>query len=195
MATEPSANTIPTFETERLILRQVSLADIPSYEKHFNDYEVVRNLFAVIPWPPQEGNGIREFLHDVIFPQLGKTRWMWGIFEKSNPDELIGVVDIWKNKDTGHGNRGFWLGRAHWRKGYMTEAVMCVMDYAFNELEFKSFLLNNAKGNIASRKIKENIGARYLGTEPTKFIDPAFTEKEKWELTKEIWQKYRQNGK
>jgi len=34
---------VPSFATEGLILKPLSLADIPSYETHFIDYEVIRH--------------------------------------------------------------------------------------------------------------------------------------------------------
>jgi len=38
---------LPKFETQRLILKEVTLEDAPSYEKYFVDYEVIRYLSAV----------------------------------------------------------------------------------------------------------------------------------------------------
>jgi [ribosomal protein S5]-alanine N-acetyltransferase len=46
---------LPVFTTERLILREVTEADAPSYEKNFVDYEVISQLAATVPWPYPEG--------------------------------------------------------------------------------------------------------------------------------------------
>ena len=51
---------VPGFKTERLILKPLSLDEIPSYETHFIDYEVIRHLFAVVPWPYPR-NGVSEY--------------------------------------------------------------------------------------------------------------------------------------
>jgi hypothetical protein len=40
---------IPEFITNRLYLRGVMLGDVESYQKHFADYEVIRNLSSHIP--------------------------------------------------------------------------------------------------------------------------------------------------
>ena len=99
---------MPEFKTERLLLRAVIAEDIPSYTKHFVDYEIIEHLAAAVPWP-YPVNGVEGFLEQIIWPHQGKTRWMWGIFEKSNPTDLIGCVDLWR---VGHPeNRGFWLGK------------------------------------------------------------------------------------
>ncbi len=176
--------TFPTFQTDRLILRGVLESDIPSYQKYFSDYEIIRHLASVVPWPYPE-NGVQTFLETVIFPNQGKDQWMWGIFLKDNPAELIGCVHLWRQGRPE--NRGFWLGKPFWGKGIMTEAVAPVMDYAFGELGFPTLIFANALGNTRSRRIKEKTGARLIRVEPAKFVDPSLSVHEIWELRKEDW--------
>jgi [ribosomal protein S5]-alanine N-acetyltransferase len=190
---EPSDNIpqLPEFETSRLLLRGVTPLDVPSYEKYFVDYEVISHLSAAVPWPYPK-NGVPDFLNQFIFPNQGKDQWLWGIFEKNNPHELIGVVHLWKEGRPEH--RGFWLGKPFWGKGYMTEAVAPVMDYAFNKLGFEKLVFANAVGNEKSRRVKIKTGARLVDVRPAKFVNPAYKEHEVWELTKEEWQKAKQTG-
>ena len=175
---------IPKFTTRRLILRGVRGDDAHSYTKHFVDYEVIRNLDASVPWPYPE-NGVSEFIRNMILPNQGENRWTWGIFLKSNPENLIGVVELWRPATPE--NRGFWLGREYWGRGMMTEAVVPIMDYAFDHLDFDVLVFSNAVGNDRSRRIKEKTGARVVRSEPHTFVDPAFTEREIWELSKADW--------
>jgi ribosomal-protein-alanine N-acetyltransferase len=174
----------PEFETDRLYLRPISMDMVVDYKKYFIDYEVIRHLSAVVPWPYPE-TGVAEFLQTVILPSQGRDRWTWGIFLKSYDSELIGCVDLWR-KGTPE-NRGFWLGKPFWGKGIMTEAVKPVMDYAFESLGFEKLLFSNALGNLRSRRIKEKTGAKLLGIRESKFVDPTLTFAETWELTKEDW--------
>jgi len=178
---------IPKLQTERLILKQVSFDDIESYRKHFVDYEIIRHLAAAVPWPYPE-DGIEQFFNSIL-PQQGKERWSWGLFLKENPTELIGVIELWR-KGTPE-NRGFWLGKKFWGQGIMTEAVYSVMDFAFNQLGFKKLVFANALGNKRSRRIKEKTGAKLIGSEPAKFVDPNLTQHEIWELTKEDWENFK----
>src|SRR5687768_9806989 len=120
---ESEAESLPKLETPRLILQAVTHEDIPAYEKHFIDYEVILHLAAVVRWPYPK-NGLRDFLDNFIFPLQCKDLWLWVIFEHHNPSELIGVVHLWRNGKPE--NRGFWLARKHWGKGYMTEASEAV---------------------------------------------------------------------
>ena len=71
----------PTFETDHLILRPVTTADLPSYQNNFNDYEVVRYLVSMVPWPYPE-NGVEDYYYNILVPKLGKDYWHWGIFLK-----------------------------------------------------------------------------------------------------------------
>ncbi len=181
-------SSIPKFETERLRLREITLKDADSYQRHFNDYAVISQLASVVPWPYPD-NGAEDFIKAVIIPQQGKDRWFWGIFLKENPNEMIGGVDLWR-KGTPE-NRGFWLGKKFWGRGIMTEAVRPVMDYAFDHLGFEMLVFSNALGNSKSRRIKEKTGARLVGTRPAKFVSSEYNEAETWELTKKEWMKFR----
>lgn len=177
----------PLLQTRRLILREITIDDAPSYEMHFVDYEVIRNLHTRVPWPYPK-NGIVNFINEQILPNQGKNWWFWGIFLKENPGEMIGGVQL--SRAGTPENRGFWLGRRYWGKGLMTEAVEPVMDFAFDLAGFEKLIFSNASGNIGSRKIKEKTGARLLRIEPGAFVDPAFTQQEIWELTKQEWKEY-----
>ncbi len=180
---------IPQLETTRLILKGVTLENAADYEKYFVDYEVIRHLSNVVPWPYPK-NGVREFLENIALPQQGKTQWLWGIFLKANPSELIGAIDLGRVAKPTH--RGFWLGRKFWGQGYMTEAIVAVTDCAFKELNFEKLIFGNAVGNQASRRVKEKTAARFIGTQKAIFVDPAHSELEMWELTKEDWLQHAQ---
>ena len=178
---------IPKFETPRLILKGIQLADARNYEKHFVDYEVIRHLSSLVPWPYPLG-GIEAFLRDVVLPVQGVSRWLWGIFLKENPGEVIGCVDLWREGRPE--NRGFWLGREFWGQGLMTEAVQPTVSCAFEVLEFERLVFSNALGNLKSRRIKEKTGARMIGTRPAKFVDAQYDTAETWELTRKAWENF-----
>jgi ribosomal-protein-alanine N-acetyltransferase len=177
---------LPIFKTKRLILKPLELKDTPFYQKNFGDYEVIKNLSSQVPWPYPEGSA-EYFIKELVLPRQGKDRWVWGIFEKINPEEIIGVVDLWREPVPE--NRGFWLARKHWGKGYMTEAVTPITNYAFDDLGFDKLYLSNAPENLKSRRVKEKQGATFLEIRPAKFVNPDWKETELWELTKVNWKK------
>lgn len=173
---------------ERILLRPITTLDIPAYEKHFINYEVIRHLSDKIPWPYPE-NGVREWVENHILALQGKNRWIWGIFLHSDTSSLIGVIELWRPGNPE--NRGFWLGQAYWGRGLMTEAAVLVTDYAFDQLDFNTLVFTNAKGNRRSARIKEKTGARFIKCQPATFVDSEYTEQEIWELHKDEWIKHK----
>ncbi len=177
---------IDAFETKRLMLRGVMAADAPAMQRNFDDYDVIRDLGVGIPWPYPE-DGAVTFIQTVILPNQGKDHWFWGLFFKTAPDELIGVVDLRRSTPAQDGNRGFWLAKRYWGQGLMTEATDKITDYAFGALGFEQLIFRNAVGNIRSRRIKEKAGATLFKVEPAKFSGPDSTQAEVWLLTKAAW--------
>jgi ribosomal-protein-alanine N-acetyltransferase len=46
----------PTIQTRRLILRPLALSDASAIQRHFNNWNVIKNLTSVVPWPyPEDG--------------------------------------------------------------------------------------------------------------------------------------------
>jgi RimJ/RimL family protein N-acetyltransferase len=168
--------------TARLLLRGVTPADAPAIQRNFADYEIIRHLAAIVPWP-YPPHGAADFL-DMVLPLQGQNRWVWALFLKHEPEEAIGIVDLRQGERE---NRGFWLARRFWGQGLMTEACDAVTDYAFSSLGFERLVLCNAVGNTRSRRIKEKAGATLLYVEPASFVDPALTQHEVWELSRTAW--------
>jgi RimJ/RimL family protein N-acetyltransferase len=177
---------ITTLETPRLILRGVQPHDAPALQTHVNDYEVIRWLNPLVPWPYPD-NGAAAFIKTVL-PHQGQGRWVWTILRKSHPGEAVGIVDL----RAGAGcNRGFWLARALWGQGLMSEATTAVTAHAFTVLGFERLRFDNATGNTRSRRVKEKAGATLLYVEPARFVDPDLHAQEVWELTFTAWSTFR----
>ena len=181
---------VPTFTTDRLILRGLQSSDGDSYHCHFVDYEVISQLSSAVPWP-YPADGVSSYLNLVVLPEQGISRWDWALLLKSNPNEVIGSIGLWRTGLPEH--RGFWLGKAFWGMGLMTEAVRPVNDYAFEVLMFETLVLSNALGNVRSRRIKEKTGARLVGVRPAKFVNTSIAEAETWELTSQAWRDFKQS--
>ena len=59
---------------------------------------------------------------------------------------------------------GYWLGEDFWGKGYVTEATLRVLQYAFDELHLTQLWAGAYKENIASQRVLEKCGFRYHHT-------------------------------
>ncbi len=182
----------PTLETDRLTLRPVSIDDAPAIQKHFNNWNIIKHLSMVVPWPYPD-DGAEAFLRDVSLPEMaaGKAH-TWGVLIKGEPDEIVGLVEYTEGKASG-GNRGFWLAEEFWGNGYMSEAITGVQDFLFFKLGIESMIVVNAKTNARSRRVKEKTGARFIG-DGTLEHRSGENEVEKWEVTRESWAKFRNKG-
>lgn len=179
---------LPQLETKRLLLKELTLEHADDCQKKFGVYDIIGELTTRVPWPYGPGEA-EKFIKNSIMPNQGKTVWVWGIFLKDQPDEVIGAIEI--RKIGPNGNRGFWMEKKHWHKGYMSEAIEPVTDFAFDVLGFDKLKLCNSEGNVRSRKLKEKSGATFVKMEPAQFVDPKYKKKEVWELTKENWRSYK----
>lgn len=180
----PRPTPVPLLLTERLRLEPLSMEHATSYREHFVDYEVIRHLSSTVPWPYPE-DGVETYFRDHVLRGMGESCWHWALCLLDKPGETIGSVGLfWPGIPE---NRGFWLGRAFWGKGYMGEAVEAVNTFAFTELGCEQLILSNAVGNRRSRRVKERNGAVYMGVAPSGFVDPEYTESERWLLTRDAW--------
>ena len=173
----------PALETPRLLLRPLDLADAEQIQIVFPDWEIVRHLAAQVPWP-YPPDGAYRFIHDVALPaQERGEAWHWTLRLKSNPDQIIGSIDLRKKEND---NRGFWLTPAWQRQGLMTEACEAVTDFWFNTLGLEVLRAPKAVGNAASRRISEKQGMRLVSMEDRDYVSGRLPS-EIWEITAEEW--------
>lgn len=176
----------PTIQTERLILRPLARSDAPAIQRHFNNWNIVKNLATVVPWPyPDDGaeTFVKQELGKIA---AGEEIYQWVLVLRSGDGEAIGNIRFDPRVDHPTGNRGFWLAEPYWNQGLMTEAVASVNDFAFCTLGVESFHVGNVASNEASRRVKQMTGAEFVG-----YIELLHhngqTRSEQWKVTRENW--------
>ncbi len=125
--------------TPRLLLRHYRPDDAPELARLIDDWEVVRWL-SVVPHP---------YTLDDATTYITEIAGDWS-FAIIDGDRLLGGIGI-------SGGLGFWLGRAHWARGYMSEAAAALVGAWFSaghdDLSSGCFL-----GNAASAAIHAKLG-------------------------------------
>ena len=176
----------PTLLTERLILRPLALSDAPAIQRHFNNWNIIRHLATLVPWPyPDDGaeTFVRLQLEKIA---VGEEIYQWVLVLRDGDGEAIGNINFRPRSNALKGNRGFWLAEPYWRRGLMTEAIGAVNDFVFDTLGIDQFTVCNVATNTASRRVKQKTGAEFAG-----FIDLAHhngeTRSEKWIVRREAW--------
>ncbi len=178
-----TASSFPALETPRLLLKPVELADAPQIQALFPQWEIVRYLRNVVPWP-YPPDGALQYLRDMALPAMARgDAWHWTLRLKENPDQIIGLISLMRNENE---NRGFWMGSQWQGCGLMSEACDAVTEYWFETLKFPVLRAPKAIENSASRRISEKQGMRVIATEEHDYVCGRLPS-ETWEITAEKW--------
>ena len=152
--------TIPTLETERLILRGFQLEDASEFERLIAPQEVTDGTLS-FPHPVPEGWGIERINRTLERFASGEHNEFAICTRESN--KLIGGIGLDVNTRHKRGHLGYWLGVDFWRQGYATEAASAVLDYGFHTLGLHRIEAGHYPRNPASGRVLEKIGMRREG--------------------------------
>jgi RimJ/RimL family protein N-acetyltransferase len=144
-------------ETSRLGLRELVPSDAKQMFDLNNDPDVL--LFTGdSPFPSIDAT--RKFLEDYPDYKLhGFGRW--GVIIKET-EELIGWCGLKRDKETNKVDIGYRLFKAHWGKGYATEAARACLDFGINELNLLHIVGTADKDNSASIRVFEKLGMKHV---------------------------------
>jgi RimJ/RimL family protein N-acetyltransferase len=146
---------MPVLETERLVLRAPHFEDVKAMAALANDRRIAENTRR-LPHPYTVADA-EKFIHWV---NSGAGEMALAI---TLPDDtLIGACGL-ALLDGPVPEIGYWLGAPYWGKGYATEAVRAVIDYAFSELDHEALQAGARVTNPASRRILEKCGFQWTG--------------------------------
>ncbi|MET1110384.1 MAG: GNAT family N-acetyltransferase, partial [Allosphingosinicella sp.] len=114
--------------TERLLLRPGWSQDAPALFEAIGDERIVRNL-ATAPWPyrPDDAEAWLATERKASEPSLLIHR------HTGAAPELIGAIGFGR-RPSGEMEFGYWIARAHWGRGYATEAGRAVLEAARHSL-------------------------------------------------------------
>ena len=142
-------------ETERLILRTVTVDDAEAIFKWASDPEV--NKFMIYPCH-KDLNVTREWLksRDVD----GKDEFDLGFVLKET-GELIGQGGLFFNEKIDAWTIGYNLRKDYWGRGLVPEAIQAIIDVVDKEKGVRAIEGEFAKENHKSRRVMEKLGMTY----------------------------------
>ena len=146
---------IPVLETERLILRAPKLEDAKHVAALANDRRIAENTRR-IPHPYSRADA-EDFIATANAPR-GDINFLI----TTHAGIPVGACGIATHDDSVP-EIGYWMGVKHWNRGYGTEAVRAVIDFAFTELDHESLCAGARVTNPASRRILEKCGFQWTG--------------------------------
>lgn len=137
-------------ETERLILRPITLADTEDVFEYMSDELTTRYLFPVHTEIEQTKRMIANYF---VREPIGK----YGIVLKDT-NKLIGTIEFRIDDWTEAGDLGFTLNSKYWGNGYMTEAGKQIIKLAFESLKLERVFAGHEERNEASGKVLLRLG-------------------------------------
>lgn len=156
---------MPTFDaiplaTERLVLRPLAAADAEALFAIFSDTEVMR-YWSSPPWTTMEQAG--RYI-DAAGDGITKgTSLRFGI-EVAASGQLVGQVALYSfDQQNRRCDVGYALGRAHWGKGYLGEALAALLEHGFAALELNRVEADIDPRNAASAKALGRLGFQREG--------------------------------
>jgi len=166
-------------ETERLMLRKPTLADVKAITHLANDRRIAENTRR-LPHPYLQD-------HAVEFVRAMANAPRETVFLIENNRTPIGVVGIdWRQPDAPE--LGYWLGVEHWGQGFATEAARAAIDFTFEEFAIEHLISGARVTNPSSRNILEKCGFQWSGVELHRFESIASsTPVDRFRLSRGVW--------
>lgn len=137
-------------ETENLILRKVNLNDIkPLWDFFYNDYNIYKFYSSV----KINHNELKKKVKSQIKAYESNTYYRWAIVDKKS-NNLIGNINLHHhNKEDNNIKIGYFIFEQYRNKGYATECVFKIINYAFNELKVHRISGMVISYNESSKKV------------------------------------------
>jgi ribosomal-protein-alanine N-acetyltransferase len=160
LMTLPRYPDLPTLESDRLMLRKMSLEDAPDLFEYASDSQVAQYT----TWTPHQSlEDSQIFLNSILEKYQTHESCDWGIIHKGDC-KLIGTCGFvnWVQAHH-HAEMGYALSRAYWGQGYMPEAVKAVVAFAFQETNLNRIEARCKLPNQASARVMEKVGFSFEG--------------------------------
>jgi len=154
------ARLFPRIETARLRLRAFRLADAAEVQRLAGDREVAEGTLLPHPY---EGGMARAWIWDQALAYAAGRSIDFAI-ERAEDGALAGAIGLEIDRVGACAKLGYWLGRAHWGRGYATEAVQAVLGYGFAVLELERICAPRFRWNAASARVLEKAGLAQEGS-------------------------------
>ena len=148
----------PTVAGARCVLRALRSDDAPALQRHADDEAVWRNLFEGFPRP--------YALADASAWCEGGWRISGAVWAITVDGELVGCISV--RADQGwlrcNAEVGYWIGRAHWKRGIASEALRRVTEWAWSALpELTRLYAPIFSFNVGSQAVARHCGYRFEG--------------------------------
>ncbi|NDL71417.1 GNAT family N-acetyltransferase [Halomonas alkaliphila] len=142
-------------ETERLVIRTLSLNDVPELTKILSDPDVMKHSIRGVC----DEAATRRFIDWCLECYISHRIGPWALVEKGT-DKLVGFCGVSPEEVNGveEIGLGYRLAKQYWGLGLATEAVQAVLSVAFSQKQLTSVVVLIEPENGASLKVAAKAG-------------------------------------
>ncbi|MBO4927900.1 MAG: GNAT family N-acetyltransferase [Clostridiales bacterium] len=143
----------PVIETERLILRPLTVEDAQTaFDSWTSDPEVAKYMRY---YAHKSVDTTKEWLKSVVANENSDTSFDWG-FVLCESGELVGSGGLYYDDEDGMFEIGYNFAKKVWGRGLATEAARAMIDFAFTtlhqtQLRGRHNIENKASGNVMKK--------------------------------------------
>ena len=148
-------------ETDRLLLRRLSLDDFEFIRRLVNEASFIKNIGDR---GVRNDDDARSYIQNG--PLASYERFGFGLYliELKDSSTPIGICGLLKRDSFEFPDLGYALLPDYWSRGYALEAASSVLNYARNELNLHRLLAIVNADNFASIRLLEKCGFRFENT-------------------------------
>ena len=150
----------PTLKAGRLLLREYTADDAQDLLEIRTDPLIMRYMDRE---PFKDLAEAAKFVTVKIQDRLDHKGISWAVCDKQS-GAFMGDLSYWKIIAGDHrAEIGYTLKSKYWKQGYMTEALRCILEWGFSELNLHSVMADINPDNQASRQLLLRMGFKKEG--------------------------------
>lgn len=138
------------FETERCSINTFQKSDFVDVKQLYQNEEVRKYLGGIRP-----EDSIEVALDEMLYPS--DDSFYWVVREKHTAD-FIGLISLDPHHEGVYLEVSYQFLPSWWGKGYATEAVQLIVNYALNDLKLSKIVAETQTANTSSCRLLEKLG-------------------------------------
>ncbi|MCK5449862.1 GNAT family N-acetyltransferase [Candidatus Pacearchaeota archaeon] len=172
-----------TIKTERLILRDLKESDALDLSKNGNTPDIISKTFYLPN--PFNISATQKFIQERIRESNKDIRESYELGIEYM-GEIIGMMNLYHiNHINKKAKIGYWIGKDYRRKGFVSEALKSIIDFAFSKENLNKISAKVIATNIESNNLLEKYGFKKAGElKQDQIIDGELRDCFVWELLK-----------
>jgi RimJ/RimL family protein N-acetyltransferase len=153
-------NSLPTLEAPRVRLRWLTAEDVDGLFAIFSDLEMMRFWSSPAMKERTEAEALLIKIHRLFAEKSG---FQWGV-ERKEDGRLLGTCTLFHIHAANRcAELGYALASAHWKQGYMLEALTALLGYAFGPMNLRRLEADVDPRNVNSLRILGKLAFRQEG--------------------------------